>query len=66
VAYTTTNFRTKRELREAVESGKRVTIRAEFVGPTPTEGRVFIEGPHGVHNWYAECTMQNGSIVHVR
>lgn len=58
MSYTLTNFRTKKELKEAVASGAKV--RCYNPGPFPlTEGRVTLEGPHypEPHKWYAEARL---------
>ena len=68
--YTNINFRTKKELKEAVAAGKKITVYqpGPFGGDEPTNGRVCVEGPHypEPHRWYAECTLENGIIVKVR
>jgi len=67
--YTRENFRTKKALKEAVASGKRVEYYqpGPFGGSEPRDGRVAIEGPHypEAHKWYAECKVANGQIVKV-
>ena len=66
--YTTTNFKTKKALKEAVASGQHVTYYQPGLGDTPLNGRVFLEGPHypAPHTWYAEAVVENGRIVKVR
>lgn len=70
--YTTTNYKTKKELKEAVAAGKRVTVfqpNADITGAyAPTEGMVTLEGPHypAPHRWYAEAWLDNGQIVRVK
>lgn len=68
--YTSINFRTKKELKEAVAAGKKITVYqpGPFGGNEPTNGTVCVEGPHypEPHRWYAECTLENGIIVKVR
>ncbi len=69
MAYTTTNYRTKKALKEAVKAGERVTVfQPGPFGPDVTaNGSVSIEGPHypEAHRWYAQCTIANGSVVAV-
>lgn len=68
MAYTDTDFPTKKSLREAVAAGKRVTIYNPGLGTAPTDGRVSLEGPHypKPHSWYATATMANGVVVAVK
>lgn len=68
--YTTTNFKTKKALKEAVASGKRVTYYqpGPFGGNEPREGIIYVEGPHypAAHTWYARCETKDGQIIKVR
>ena len=68
--YTTTNFKTKKALKEAVANGEHITYYQP--GPLfregPKDGLIFIEGPHypAPHKWYAACTAKDGIIVKVK
>ena len=70
--YTTKNFRTKKELKEAVARGDKVTVyqpSADLTGAkVPRDGAVFLEGPHypEPHRWYAEATLKDGLVVKVK
>ena len=68
--YTHTNFKTKKALKEAGASGDVVTYcqPGPFGGNEPTDGVIFIEGPHypKPHKWYAQATAENGRIVKVK
>jgi len=68
--YTTRNFKTKKALKEAVQSGEQVTYfqPGPFGGDEPQNGTFCCEGPHypEPHRWYATCTAQNGIIVKVK
>lgn len=68
--YTTTNFKTKKALKEAVANGQKVGIYqpGPFGGNEPRNGKVCVEGPHypEPHRWYAECTIEDGYIVKVK
>lgn len=68
--YTDRNFRTKKELKLAVESGERVTYHqpGPFGGNETQNGTVYLEGPHypEPHRWYAEATVKDGRIVKVK
>lgn len=68
--YTLKNFKSKKALKEAVASGIRVTYYqpGPFGGNEPTEGKIYVEGPHypEPHKWYAECEVKDSVIVKVR
>lgn len=67
--YCTKNYRTKKELKEAVASGKEVTVfqPGPFGGSEPQSGRVALEGPHypEPHRWYASAELKEGRVVKV-
>jgi hypothetical protein len=68
--YTSTNFKTKKALKEAVAAGQRVTIYqpGPFGGNEPRNGTVCLEGPHypAPHTWYASATIENGYVTKVK
>jgi hypothetical protein len=68
--YTSTNFKTKKALKEAVAAGQRVTIYqpGPFGGNEPLNGTVCLEGPHypAPHTWYASATIENGYVTKVK
>ena len=69
--YSTVNFKTKKALRLAVESGARITVYqpGPFANSANTrEGTVFLEGPHypAPHKWYAQCELKDGIIISVK
>ena len=68
--YTRHNFRTKKALKEAVAAGHKVGIfqPGPFGGNEPTEGDVYLEGPHypEAHKWYATGTLEEGVLVKVK
>lgn len=66
--YCDTNFKTKKALKEAVASGKEVTIYSPGPFPAPTNGETSVEGPHypKPHTWYARVTLKDGVIVKVK
>jgi hypothetical protein len=80
--YTDRNFKTKKELKAAVEAyntikaidgeraGRAVTYYqpGPFGGSVPRDGTFCCEGPHypEPHRWYAECIAKDGVIVKVK
>ena len=68
--YTTENFKTKKALKEAVASGRKITVyqAGPFGGNEPQNGVVCVEGPHypEPHRWYASAILENGYIVKVK
>ena len=69
--YTHINFRTKKELKEAVATGKQVTVYQpnDMFGSTDADnGTVCLEGPHypKPHTWYATGTLKNGVLIKVK
>lgn len=67
--YTTFNFKTKKQLKEAVASGKMITVYqpGPFGNDVPQDGIVALEGPHypAPHTWYATATLKDGKVVKV-
>jgi hypothetical protein len=70
MAYTDTNFKTKKDLKDALAAGKKLTVYqpGPFGGNIDPNGKVTLEGPHypQPHKWYAEAQLENGYIVKVK
>jgi hypothetical protein len=70
VAYTDVNFKTKKALKEALASGKTITVYqpGPFGPDVNRDGIVYLEGPHypEPHKWYAQGTMKDGVLVSVK
>lgn len=68
--YTTINFNTKKELKEAIAAGRQVTVYqpGPFEGNEPTDGEVSLEGPHypAPHTWYAQAVLKEGKVIKVK
>lgn len=65
--YTSRNFKTKKEFKNAVANGERITLFAPGLGEPKFNGVDFVEGPQFVpHTWYAEVEMKNGTVVKVK
>ena len=64
MAYVDPNFKTKKQLKEAVAAGKTVTVFSPGPFGCNQNGREFIEGPHypEPHRWYAQVTVENGVV----
>jgi len=69
--YTCKNYRTKKEVIQAVANGEEVKVFQP--GPfgneeATTTGRVFLEGPHfpAPHRWYAVAVVEDSVIVKIR
>ena len=68
--YTTTNFKTKKALKEAVAAGKKIRVYQynDIFGATPPKsGKIAVEGPWypQAHTWYATVTLKDGVIIKV-
>lgn len=81
MAYTVTNFRTKKELKEAVKFWDGIVMKDTNMiyavrrfnpglGPDLSNytGKVCLEGPHWPkpHSWYATAELVNGIVVKVK
>jgi hypothetical protein len=65
VAYCTINFKTKKQLKEAVAAGEVVQVyQPGPFGPSVPNGKVTLEGPHfpAPHTWYAQAVVQDGVV----
>jgi len=66
--YATTNFRTKKQLKEAVASGRLIGVyNPSGMFPVPDNGTGVVEGPHypEPHRWYAKVWLKDGIIIKV-
>lgn len=73
MAYATTNFPTKKALKEAVAAfnagtGPAVTVAPGMFGEPKEFGVEFLEGPHypKPHMWYAQVTVKHFNVVKVK
>jgi len=65
MAYTTTNFKTKKALKDALAAGEEVGVHEPGYGTIPVDGTIYLEGPHERHSWYAVGIMKSGRLVKV-
>jgi len=65
--YSEKNFKTKKELKEAVAKGDKIGIYSPGLGTPKDYGTEYLEGPHypEAHKWYATVEMNDGIIVRV-
>ena len=70
MAYVDGNPMTKKELKERIGRGERVTCFQPGLGEDLTRktGTICVEGPHypRPHRWYAEVTLRDGVVVKVK
>ena len=69
--YVSPNFKTKKQLKDAVAKGELVTIfqPGPFGGNEPANATgVAIEGPHypEPHRWYCQVDVQDGRVTKVK
>ena len=66
--YCSINFKTKKALKEAISTGRKITIYAPGLGNPIQNGIEFLEGPHypAPHTWYAQVEMKDGYIIKVK
>lgn len=72
--YTSINFKSKKQLKEAVAGGQKVAVYQpnDFFGNNARlatwTGYITIEGPHyhEPHRWYARVKMVDGLVVEVK
>jgi hypothetical protein len=68
--YTEVNFKTKKELKEALKRGEKLGYYqpGPFGGDEPEEGTIYLEGPHypQPHTWYATAKVKDGLIIGVK
>jgi hypothetical protein len=68
--YTSVNFKSKRELKEAIAAGRKISVyQPNQMFPVETQnGKCYLEGPHypQPHKWYAEGNLVDGYLVSVK
>jgi hypothetical protein len=63
--YIEPNLQTKKALKEAVAKGEKIRVFSPGLFPAPVNGSAVIEGPHGVHKWYASVIVKDGYVEKV-
>ena len=66
--YTDINFKSKKELKDALAADKKITCYSPGPFPCATEGWITIEGPHSPqpHKWCGQARLVNGLVVQVK
>lgn len=69
--YSSINFKTKKAFKEAVLTGKKITLfqpNNMFNVPDPQNGEFVVEGPQfpAPHKFYAKCVVKDGYVVSVK
>lgn len=65
MAHASVNFKTKKELVEAVKSGRKIYLQSGMF-PATVNGRDVVEGPWEYHKYYASVTVVDGYITTVK
>ena len=65
--YVSPNYKNKKQLKEAIAEGKKVSVYSPGPFPCRKDGIEFIEGPHypEPHRWYAKVQVKEGYVVKV-
>lgn len=69
MAYTTVDYKTKKEFNEAFKRGDKIRVfQPGPFGPNVHDGTIAIEGPHypKPHTWYASVEVRDGIVVRMR
>lgn len=68
--YTFKNFKSKKAIKEAIKAGEKISVfqPGPFGGNEPTEGTVYLEGPHypEPHRWYGAGILKDGFLVSMK
>lgn len=66
--YASKNFKSKKQLKDAVKAGEKITVYSPGIGTPVRDGVEYLEGPWypKPHSWYAQVTMKDGVIVSVK
>lgn len=69
MAYTSDDYKTKKDLIAAVKAGKSVAVfQPGPFGPAVKDGPCTLEGPHypAPHTWYASAVVKGGHVIRVK
>ena len=65
--YTSPNYKTKKDLKEALDAGIEISIFSPGLFPVPKDGITSVEGPHypKPHTWYARVEVKDGLVTKI-
>lgn len=69
MAYTETNFKSKKAVKDALARGETVRVyQPGPFGPNVPDGTAFFEGPHypEPHRWYGQGVVKDGILVSMK
>jgi coproporphyrinogen III oxidase len=70
MAYTTHNYRTKKEIKQAIAAGTKITcFQPGPFGPSVhANGTIYLEDPHypEPHKWYGQGQMKDGVLISIK
>ena len=70
MSYTSTNYRTKKALKDDLKAGAEIRCYQPGLGPDLSgfTGTVYLEGPHypEPHRWYAQAELKDGVVVKIK
>lgn len=70
MAYTTKNFKTKKQIKLAIAAGEKITCYqpGPFGPSTTSNGSITLEGPHypEPHRWYGQGEMKDGFLIKIK
>ncbi len=67
MSYVSPNFKTKKQLKEAVANGRSVMVYSPSPFGCIRDGEAAVEGPHypEPHRWYARVRVVDGVVIKV-
>lgn len=65
--YVSPNFKSKKDLKQAIVNGQRVSVYSPGPFPCKENGIEYVEGPHypKPHKWYAKIEVKDGYVIKV-
>jgi hypothetical protein len=65
MAHISPDFKSKKEFKEAVKSGKLISVYSPGIFPAKTDGIETVEAPANYHKWYARVQVKDGYVIKV-
>ena len=68
MSYLTTNYKTKKAAKAALEVVHALSYFEPGIGEKIQNGRIYLEGPHypAPHTWYAQAEVKDGKVVKIK